>query len=150
MKSFILTIAIALMGSMALACPNLAGVYMCPSPDSPRVLVETTIEQYVVDGVTHYVFITEDDSFEWPADGKLSEFSYKDDASGSDITIGISLTCSILNQFIYNKEVDVIGNMYITSVSTNMTKLTNGDIARNQTINYNGQDFNFQDVCAKK
>jgi hypothetical protein len=154
MKKF-LAIALVLFGTTAMACPDLAGTYMCPSYDENGndIIVETTIAQSVdASGITNYEFITPDDSFAWPADGALSEFNFKDDESGSDMTIGLSLTCgsNTLTQFTSVNEVEVSGQVNYMSVTSVMSKDASGNLAKDETFVYEGQTFQQPSVCTKK
>lgn len=60
-------LALVLMGSTAMACPNLAGKYMCPDDDG--VKQEMAVSQTVENGVTTYTMV-DSETVTLVADGK--------------------------------------------------------------------------------
>lgn len=69
MKRFLAAFALTLSTSVALACPDLTGTYMCPGENEGE-MVETAVSQAVVNGATVYTVTDASGPIEFIADGQ--------------------------------------------------------------------------------
>lgn len=85
----LIVLASAFFGSVAMACPDLSGTYICGDENTN---FESVVTQRVENGFTVYTETTPDGSVDYPADGKTYSFTEK--GEGFSTTVETVGTCS--------------------------------------------------------
>ena len=109
MKKIFVSIAVTLLASAALACPDLSGTYMCMTDNGdgqgPQE-VEFIVSQKVVNGVTVYTTTDVDGSFDLIADGQKRTKVSED--SDSEMIFNISETATCLQKSALQVNIEMV------------------------------------------
>ncbi len=134
-------IIVFLMGSYALACPQLTGTYTCDYGNGPEMV---TIEQNVKSGITEYVV----DGAAYLADGQAYAES-EEGFSGTTTTYcaGQTVSATIVGSLLENGA--VVGDINVTtSYTPSATGIDNVSVGQ---LVYGGQTYPINDTvsCTK-
>lgn len=155
MKKMIV-IAAMLIGSAAVACPDLTGTFVCPSMDQQGNPVDeiVTISQSTAGGVTTYTFADANgDAWGMPADGQLYSATYKNQESGNDVLFSTSMTCAgdVVDQFISQDEKDAAGTqVFYIEGNIKMSLDASKNLSKAVEYRFDGQTYNDAATCTRK